>query len=179
MRRTHTRATVTILVTLVVLALAVPAMAGTVVERPIRENLTGYGTGMIMSPTFPEGDTFGGRCSTPSQWISSSAGTGTISHLGKVTWKTEHCFQFPGTFGDAKLVITAADGDRLYGTYQGVMTGETTFVETMVITGGTGRFVGATGTVEESGWFDPATMYMEITGVGTIVYDASNRAKHR
>jgi len=81
-----------------------------------------------------------------------------------------------GTFSDADLVITAANGDELYGTYAGVMTGETTYVETMVITGGTGRSAGASGTVDESGWFDPDTGYMEVTGRGTITYDASDRS---
>ncbi len=73
-------------------------------------------------------------------------------------------------------MIAAANGDELFGTYDGVMTGETSFAETMVVTGGTGRFGGASGTVEETGWFDPVTGYMEITGVGSIVYDASERA---
>jgi hypothetical protein len=161
------------------LALAVPGFAGQSVERPVHENLSGYVVGIDYAPNFPAhaGDTFGDRCSVPSQWISTASGTGEISHLGRVSWTTEHCFQlFAGTFSDADLVITAANGDELYGTYDGVMTGETTFVETMVITGGTGRFAGASGTVEESGWFDPGTGYMEVSGLGTITYDPSDRS---
>lgn len=159
------------------LGTALPAAAGRMIGRPLSEDLSGYTVGMVMSPVFPEGDTFGGRCSTPSQWISTSSGTGVISHLGAVSWVTEHCFQLgTGTFGDARLVITAANGDRVYGTYDGVMTGETTFAETLTITGGTGRFAGASGTVDETGWFDPVTGYMEVTGTGWIVYDASARA---
>ena len=49
-------------------------------------------------------------------------------------------------------------------------------METLFITGGTGRFAGASGTVEESGWFDPDTAYMVVTGRGTITYAASDRS---
>ena len=178
MARTHTRTVTVVLAVVALLALAIPAFAGQAIERPIREDLSGYTVSMVYSPTFPDGDTFGRRCSEPSQWISTSTGTGRISHLGRVTWTTEHCFQLDaGTFGDADLVITAANGDKLFGTYDGYMTGASTFAETLVITGGTGRFSGATGTIDEIGWFDPDTGYMEINGYGSITYDASNRAK--
>jgi hypothetical protein len=165
-----------------VLIASVPASAAAHKERPIKEDLIGYASGMRWAPDFPNGDTFEGRCSQPSQWISTSSGSGRISHLGRVSWTTEHCFQLfagkYGTFGDARLVITAANGDQLFGTYDGVMTGETTFAETVVVTGGTGRFAQASGSIAESGWFDPDTGYMEVTGVGSIIYDASNRASH-
>ena len=152
--------------------------AGGPAARPFTEALGGYGTGMQMSPSFPGGDTFGGRCSEPSQWISSMAGTGIVGHLGRVSWTSEHCFQlFAGTFGDAEVVITAANGDRLYATYDGGMTSETTFAETMVILGGTGRFAAASGVVSESGWFDPDSGYMEVFGTGWISYDASDRSE--
>jgi hypothetical protein len=166
-------------VAVALLAAAVPAAAGQSVERPIEEDLTGFMIGMQLAPGFPDGDTFGGRCSVPSQWLSTSAGSGVMSHLGRVSWTLEHCYQlFAGTFGDARVVITAADGDGLYGTFDGVMTGETTFMETLIVTGGTGRFAGASGAIDETGWFDPDSGYMEVTGVGSIVYDASDRASN-
>jgi hypothetical protein len=164
------------LVVAVLMAMAVPAFAGHMAERPIRENLSGYTIDMRF-PDSSGGPTFGGRCSEPSDWISTSAGTGTISHLGKVSWTTEHCFQLSaGTFGDAEVVITAANGDQLFGTYNGVLTGPTTFAEILIITGGTGRFTGATGTIEETGSFNMDTGYMEVNGLGSIAYDASQRA---
>jgi hypothetical protein len=173
----HIRTLLVAAVVVVLLAAAVPVAAGQSVERPIRENLSGYLIGMEMSPIFPGGDTFDGRCSQPSQWVSTSAGSGLMSHLGRVSWTLEHCYQlFAGTFSDAELVITAANGDRLIGTFDGAMTGETTFAETLIITGGSGRFAGASGAIEETGWFDPDTGYMEVTGVGSIIYDASNPA---
>jgi len=177
MTSTYKRSMTVVLVVLVLLAIAVPAAAGRSIERPIREDMTGSTVGIEYSPTFPNGETFGGRCSEPSQWISTSSGTGVVSHLGRVTWTTEHCFQlFAGTFGDAEVVITAANGDTLFGTYNGMMTSDTTFAETFVITGGTGRFTGATGSIDETGWFDPVTGYMEVTGIGSVVYDASGRS---
>jgi hypothetical protein len=177
MTRTNARSATVALVIVALLAFAVPATAGQAIERPIRENLSGATVDIVYATDFPTGDTFGGRCSVPSQWISTSTGTGTISHLGRVTWTTSHCYQlFDGTFGDAALVVTAANGDHLYATYDGVMTGDTTFAETVIVTGGTGRLAGATGTIDETGWFDPITGYMEVTGIGSIVYDASMRA---
>ena len=177
MSNRHIRVLMVVFAIVGLLAAAVPAAAKGSKERPIKEDLVGYATGMVFSPTFPDGDTFDGRCSEPSQWISMSSGSGVVSHLGRVTWRTEHCFQlFAGTFGDAELVIAAANGDQLFGTYDGIMTGETSFAETMIVTGGTGRFAGASGEIEESGWFDPDSGYMEITGDGFINYDASGRA---
>ena len=156
-------------VVVALLALAVPAAAGQSIERPFSERLSGYTVDIHMPPD-------PGQCSEPSLWVSTSVGTGVVSHLGRVTWVERHCFQPSGTFSDVELVITAANGDELFATFDGGMTGPTTFAETVTITGGTGRFVGASGTVEETGWFDPTTGYMEITGVGSIVYDGSNRA---
>ena len=180
MRNVHIRSFMVPFAVAAVLIASVPVSAAAHKERPIKEDLSGYATGMQWAPNFPDGDTFEGRCSQPSQWVSSSAGSGVISHLGRVSWRTEHCFQLFagtfGTFGDARLVITAANGDQLFGTYDGVMTGETTFAETVFVTGGTGRFAQASGSIDESGWFDPDTGFMEVTGAGSIAYDASDRA---
>jgi hypothetical protein len=165
-----------VVVAAAMLAGTASGVAARSVDRPFVIHQVGYTTEIVYAPSFPDGDTFGGRCSRPSQWVSSSAGTGHDTHLGRVTWASQHCFQlFSGTFSDAQVVITAANGDQIHATYEGMMTGETTFTDSLVITGGTGRFAGATGSVDETGWFDPATGYMEVGGVGTISYDASER----
>ena len=176
-----TRSIAVVFAIVALLVAAVPAaVAASSKERPFKEDLSGYATEIVYAEDFEDGDTFGKRCSQPSQWVSTSEGTGTISHLGRVSWRTEHCFQlFRGTFGDAVVVITSANGDQLYGTYDGVLTSETTFKEDLIITGGTGRFAGASGVVAEAGWFDPATTYMEVTGEGWISYDASRRSVRR
>lgn len=161
-----TRQTVAFLVVLLVALAAMPmALAGGTHERPFQEDLTGYSMPPITDAALVEG-----RCGEGALWISTMAGTGTITHLGRVTWEAEHCFFADFTFGEAELTITAANGDQLFGTYAGSMTGETTWVDTMIILDGTGRFDGATGEVAESGWYDPDTGYVEIIGEGWIAY---------
>jgi hypothetical protein len=179
MIRGKSRRVVTVLAAFLLLVGVSSAATASSTGVPIEERLSGYTTSITYADP---GDVLAtsdveGRCETPSNWVSTSRGTGTISHLGRVSWVTEHCFQLSSaTFGEADLVIVAANGDMLFGTYDGAMTGATTFVEEMVITGGTGRFVGASGVVAESGWFDPATGYMEVTGGGVIFYDGSERS---
>ena len=72
----HIRRLLVAVVAVMVLAAAAPAAAGEAVERPIKENLSGHLIGMELSPTFPGGDTFDGRCSEPSQWVLMSTGRG-------------------------------------------------------------------------------------------------------
>jgi len=148
MRNRRIRTLLTALLVLGLLVAAVPASAGQAVERPFSEKLSGY----LVDMHEPDE----GQCSAPSLWVSTTVGTGKISHLGRVTWVEKHCFQMDGTFGDVELVITAANGDQLFAT-----------------------FVGASGTVSETGWFDPVTGYMEVTGTGSIIYDASNSGAGR
>jgi len=92
MTKSHIRTLVIVLEVIALLAAAVPAAAGQAVERPIRENLTGHVIGFELSPNYPAGDTFDGRCSEASQWVTTSTGSGVCSHLGRVTWVEEHCF---------------------------------------------------------------------------------------
>lgn len=82
----HIRKLLLAVAAVMLLAIAAPAAAGQSVERPIKEDLSGYAIGMVDSPSFPGGDTFDGRCSEPSQWISTSGGSGVMSHLGRVSW---------------------------------------------------------------------------------------------
>jgi VCBS repeat-containing protein len=75
--------------------------------------------------------------------------TGTISHLGKYRLALQgHATQSPdGSFtGSGTVTITAANGDRLMGTF--TLTGRDGTQRVVVtITGGTGRFKHATGTL--------------------------------
>ena len=64
-------------------------------------------------------------------------GGGTMSHLGIVWTHWWHCMP---THADGHVVITAANGDRLFGEYT---VPQIPFWVT--ITGGTGRFAGASG----------------------------------
>lgn len=76
-------------------------------------------------------------------------GTGTASHLGRYTMVSEFTLT-PATLSAAgRVTFTAANGDVLTATFTGrsVVTGGTVaIVESLTITGGTGRFAGATGT---------------------------------
>jgi len=80
--------------------------------------------------------------------------TGEATHLGRFTGALQlhidisHEEQGTET-STGKIVLTAADGDTITGTVSGTATvaGEDKhIVETVTITGGTGRFAGATGT---------------------------------
>ena len=88
-----------------------------------------------------------------------NAATGTVTHLGRVTaqWVLREV-RFPSS---SQLVvaqpdwigtITAQNGDQIFGTYTVrrtalpiTLTGEVQFVAELRITGGTGRFEGASG----------------------------------
>jgi len=178
---TITKRSITVVTAVIALVLtfAATALAAPAKQLPFKEDLGGGVTNVVLAEDFVGGETFDGRCSEPSQMLTSMAGTGRVSHMGRVSWTSQHCTQlFAGTFGDAKLVITAANGDSLYGTYSGWMTGEASFAEVMTIISGTGRFAGATGTVSEAGSYDATTFDLEIRGDGWILYDASQRASH-
>jgi hypothetical protein len=157
----------------IVLLVATAALAAPIKKLPFNERLEGH---LTAPPTLSSEE---GRCSAPALLLS-YAGEGNISHLGTVTWSSTHCTyldeQSTGQFGEADLVVVAANGDELYGTYAGSITGPGTFEETMTITGGTGRFLGATGVVAETGSYDTVTYALEIRGHGWISYDASQRA---
>jgi hypothetical protein len=88
--------------------------------------------------------------------VGATTGTGTASHLGAVTLVATDCIT-PGmntfTFSGGKLTLTAANGDELNATYNGLLqplanTAPYTLYSisgNLIFTGGTGRFVGATG----------------------------------
>lgn len=127
--------------------------------------------------------------------------TGNVSHLGQVTRHTSYCIRFTYTgveILEFRWVLTAANGDTVN---VGLIPGTDYQVERddglvdyggeLSVAGGTGRFVGASGTVMETGlstqWnvdgfpftssgSDPWTRHMSATYTGEISYDASNRA---
>lgn len=70
-----------------------------------------------------------------------SEGTGEATHLGRVTVAWSHCPEEPEYIGDGRMILTAANGDQLYGTY------DHDDLSSVTVTGGTGRFSGATGSL--------------------------------
>jgi hypothetical protein len=84
-----------------------------------------------------------------------SDATGTALHMGDITYHTEQCVtQATGAIDGKVLVLTAANGDQLFGTFAGQSTpsgaiGDQFQVKaTFVFKGGTGRFENAIGAAE-------------------------------
>lgn len=89
-------------------------------------------------------------------------GEGTATHLGRYLYTADECFD-PGTgtfSGDP--TFSAANGDQLWGSYKGQVAPTSdpnviTYIETLTITGGSGRFSGAVGILEVVGLANLAT----------------------
>ena len=101
-------------------------------------------------------------------------GTGTATSLGLFTYKLQAELNLPTLSATASATLTAADGSMLFleGTGQGTLTdvpGVASIVETFTITGGTGRFAGATGNVTVERLINRATLISSGTIHGTIV----------
>ena len=140
--------------------LAAPPVATAATTRPFSSDFTAQGS-------FAE-------TPVPGVLTGTSSGSGHASHLGRITLSTTETLDFvttPGTLviRDGRLVMVAANGDELYWSYEGTAStpdedGDSSLTGTFVITGGTGRFSGATGggTFEGSG--------NAVTGVATLAY---------
>jgi hypothetical protein len=117
-----------------------------VAESPARPfRLTAEGNA---NPDFSQG---------PCNVLNTESGTGVALHLGKVTWTATEVASFcvdpanPGLgTASAQLVVTAANGDQLTASGRStvqvdVAGGTLTITGRFTITGGTGRFAGASG----------------------------------
>lgn len=160
---------------------------------PFHATIVGATTEMTFAPGFPfVGSTFGGRCSAPSDWLISFAGTGHATHLGAFTWSSSHCTQLganpPASLAilDGRFEYVAANGDILRESYGNAVvsfpSAATICVDThAVLTGGTGRFTDASGSALERLCFPAASgpwlTSMVIDSIGAIAYDAFDRMK--
>ena len=81
-------------------------------------------------------------------------GTGHATHLGLFTADASLFPHGDGTFS-ATATFTAANGDQLFLIAEGAFTSPTSVLGTATITGGTGRFEGATGDAD----------FMDITSI--------------
>ena len=129
---------------------ACPSLAQTVVIDGTRQNtnaLNPPGTGRCVPPYFNTVD------------ISPSNGSSTgTTAIGTFTTTQSHCIVTapPTSIVDGKFTYNFTAGDSITGTYTGsVATSATpgTFnaTENLIVTGGTGRFAGATGTIKDVG----------------------------
>lgn len=168
-------------ITALVLASAAPAAAagGAPPTVPFRGSAV-----TVDQPMGPPTD-----CPESAQWRYTSVGTGNLAHLGKVDVVVTHCSWLTGpttgAFSAADVVFTAANGDTLTMDHSGTFVlgafgpdGPTTSdVEgTWTITGGTGRFAGATGSGTLGGVGDLLAGTMPATWDGTMTYAASGRS---
>ncbi len=84
-------------------------------------------------------------------WNVTGALTGTVTHLGLARMSTSHVTNLDGTISGGTFEVTAANGDTILGTYtatgQWISDDQVLGAAILEITGGTGRFVSAGGTI--------------------------------
>jgi hypothetical protein len=116
-----------------------------------------------------------------SSFLGTISGTGQATHMGKVSITSRDCITFMSattfTFGSTELVLIAANGDKISATYTGtfeIEDGVGVITGTYTITGGSGRFSGATGrgTVQGLETLNPTTFQGQgqVQLTGTISY---------
>lgn len=99
--------------------------------------------------------------------------TGTGTHLGRFTASFPHTVNFATRTGEGTWTFTAANGDTLTASFTGQATPQgatTSIVEQATVTGGTGRFAGATGSFVVERTFDPAAGATWGSFSGTIAF---------
>lgn len=96
--------------------------------------------------------------------------TGHGTHVGRYTLQgAETINVVTGAITDGAFTITAADGSTLTGTYSGQAPPDLSSYDVSgPVTGGTGRFEGATGSLTWHGTFDPATSELSDRVVGRV-----------
>jgi hypothetical protein len=120
------------LAVVVVLGLTGPVAAGE--EVPFKGSLEGVDTVTAVNPPFISIDV---------------NATGNATQLGEFTLTIQGTVDTRTMSGSGTFLFTAANGDTVFGTESGQATltapGVLTIVEKGIITGGTGRFAGSTG----------------------------------
>jgi hypothetical protein len=99
--------------------------------------------------------------------------SGNSTQLGRFTLQIPHRVNFATANGEGSFTFTAANGDTLTGVFTGHADRTTpifTIEESGTITGGTGRFAGASGTVAFHRKFDPAAGTTTGTIEGTLTF---------
>jgi hypothetical protein len=103
-----------------------------------------------------------------------ATGVGNATQLGLFTYDLEAAVSLPSLSATASATLIAANGDMIFG--EGVGQGTPTadpnlvsIVETYTITGGTGRFAGATGNFTVERLIDRATLVSSGAISGMIV----------
>jgi hypothetical protein len=144
--------------------------AGKTVEREIAATLTGR---------FDFSQLWG------DEWwecYADSVSTGTVTHFGLSELRTRHIPLFDtGTLTEGEFTLVAANGDEITGTYEGTAAMDPDRPDvghasaTFVVTGGTGRFKGASGSITATAletFDDPTWLTAAVTWTlsGTVRY---------
>ncbi len=134
------------------MAIALPASADSG-ARPFNGSLSGA---VVFTPVSADVCPAGGGNAGLLATVSSAAGT--VSHLGRTEMSGFHCTPSGDAFGPGTMTLVSASGDKVFIEYTGsapfpgpgttVIVAHTDFD----IVGGTGRFVGATGGGEMTGY---------------------------
>ena len=136
--------------------LASVAVSATAAETPFKGSVNAVETGTTVGPT---------------RFLVRDGG-GTATHLGKYTEHITMQINLPTRHSIGAATFTAANGDTLTATVEGQATptspGELSIVEVYTITGGTGRFAGATGTFTLESTANQATGVSSGTFSGVI-----------
>ena len=144
------------LVAALAVSLAIGAASAVAAETPFKGKVTMFETSQLVFPILSV----------------NREGTGTATHLGKFTETFRAQVDVRTASATGTATFTAANGDTLTASVvgQGTTTGPTTFsiVEVYTITGGTGRFAGATGTFTLERTLDATTGVSSGTFSGAI-----------
>jgi hypothetical protein len=100
-------------------------------------------------------------------------GRANVTHLGTVRVRSEGTFS--GTNATFTTKLVAANRDKLKISSTGTLAADGTFVNHDTVTGGTGRFVGATGQSTMTGTWkpkknDPSVIRLTFSFTGTVSY---------
>lgn len=98
-------------------------------------------------------------------------GSGKATHVGRYTYHAHECLNFATLTFSGVFWITAANGDTISGTYAGTAEVVGNFIlyeQHNVVTGGTGRFAGASGQLHANGVVNPATLEWSEESSGTV-----------
>jgi hypothetical protein len=133
----------------------------------VSPGLSGFGATAQATHSVPFKGSFEGSQTltpgTPPFGTVNGSATGTGTHLGEFTVAFPHTVNFATRTGVGTYTFTAANGDTLTASFTGAATGspQVSIVEHATVTGGTGRFAGATGT------FTAQRQFNQLTGVTT------------
>src|ERR671930_1617463 len=141
-------------------AVSLASVSALAAETPFKGKVNAVETVVVVPPTL----------SVPRD------GTGTATYLGKFTEHITLQVDIPTAHATGLATFTAANGDTLTATVDGQATPTTTpgvvsIVEVYTITGGTGRFAGATGTFTREHTLNQATGVSSGTFSGAIEHN--------